>query len=493
MIEGPALEKDKASEAEDLIAELCVKAPSEGVKCCLRSYKAGRTIDQIKVGINKSKIAVLVETSAFLRIPNSAHLKKDELSHLILCRIQNLLPDNCNICKQRYCIELEDAPFLDCAICGQGVHKKCWLDMMNIDSISDRDTIVNKYINPCKLPGIFYLCSECEDRTIPKEPNQPSKKVSKPAKQSLKEHPIEEDINAIQKEPNQSSKKASKHAKQPVQERAVEEASTADEVNDEDLSNRQEVQAMESTESTMVKEDHGSIPSQESSSAGSSGNEGKPDKSVKKFDKICRYFRRGTCKHGLRGAECRYQHPRMCRKYIEHGTRQPNGCTLGIKCKQFHPLMCLDSMRKSECFDENCSFHHIKGTRRQPTLVKNNHQECLSPHPTSQKSRVTGPQTQNPSMDTTTPEKENQTGHFLEVIRLMKAEILSQMNHQIASLTAQIQSIQPSVHQIVPPPMMPYPQQAISQTTTPLTFTTLPPRGAQQPIQRVQFQTPPRM
>ena len=91
MIEGPALEKDKASEAEDLIAELCVKAPSEGVKCCLRSYKAGRTIDQIKVGINKSKIAVLVETSAFLRIPNSAHLKKDELSHLILCRIQNCL------------------------------------------------------------------------------------------------------------------------------------------------------------------------------------------------------------------------------------------------------------------------------------------------------------------------------------------------------------------------------------------------------------------
>ena len=96
-------------------------------------------------------------------------------------------------------------------------------------------------------------------------------------------------------------------------------------------------------------------------------------------------------------------------------------------------------------------------------------------------------------MDTTTPEKENQTGHFLEVIRLMKAEILSQMNHQIASLTAQIQSIQPSVHQIVPPPMMPYPQQAISQTTTLLTFTPLPPRGAQQPIQRVQFETPPRM
>ena len=151
-----------------------------------------------------------------------------------------------------------------------------------------------------------------------------------------------------------------------------------------------------------------------------------------------------------------------------------------VQFHPFHPLMRLDSLRKAECYDENCTYHHIKGTKRQPALVKNTQQSC-------QKSSQ--PEKEKPTTDIISQENENQTGHFLEVIRLMKAEILSEMNQQIASLTAQIQSIQPPQHQVVTPQLMPYPQQAIPQSINPLMFTPLPPRGAQQPIQRMQFQT----
>ena len=94
-----------------------------------------------------------------------------------------------------------------------------------------------------------------------------------------------------------------------------------------------------------------------------------------KINTICRYFRRGTCKHGLRGNDCKYLHPQMCREFVQHGTRQPTWCNLGKKCKQFHPLMCLNSLRANECLYENCSYNHIKGTRRQPTLIKDDHQK----------------------------------------------------------------------------------------------------------------------
>ena len=235
-------------------------------------------------------------------------------------------------------------------------------------------------------------------------------------------------------------------------------------------------------ESTRNERDSEESGKNESSSAVEKEKDEEPGEPIKKIETICRYFRRGICKHGLRGVECRYQYPRMCRKYIEHGTRKPNGCTLGKNCKQFHPLMCLDSLRKAECYDENCTYHHIKGTKRQPALVKNTQQSC-------QKSSQ--PEKEKPTTDIISQENENQTGHFLEVIRLMKAEILSEMNQKIASLTAQIQSIQPPQHQVVTPQLMPYPQQAIPQSINPLMFTPLPPRGAQQPIQRVQFQTPP--
>ena len=45
----------KASEINDLIAELCVDAPSENVRSGLRMYQVGRSVAQIEREILKNK------------------------------------------------------------------------------------------------------------------------------------------------------------------------------------------------------------------------------------------------------------------------------------------------------------------------------------------------------------------------------------------------------------------------------------------------------
>ena len=107
-------------EVDDLIAELCLSAPSESVKNCLRIYDYFKTTAKIESDMyqNCTK-AILVETANLLKIRNAALKNKEPLTHLIVCRIQNLLPDNCGICKERYSVKLLDTPLLECAICGQ--------------------------------------------------------------------------------------------------------------------------------------------------------------------------------------------------------------------------------------------------------------------------------------------------------------------------------------------------------------------------------------
>ena len=97
---------------------------------------------------------------------------------------------------------------------------------------------------------------------------------------------------------------------------------------------------------------------------------------------ICKFFRKGTCKYGLKGKDCLYTHPSLCKKFTSHGTHQRLGCNMGKTCSNFHPIMCMDSLRKRECFNELCNLNHIKGTKR-----RTNHDETKQTHHES-KSKV---------------------------------------------------------------------------------------------------------
>ena len=413
----------KAAEIEDLIAELCIDAPNDAVKFCLRSYQYGKRTNQIEKDINQSKKAVLLETSKFLRIPNCEGKTKNDLSHLILCRIQNLLPDDCGVCKNRYSIKLEECPLLECALCGQGVHRECWTKLLplgpNVSNCTyDNNIVMSEYVNPFKLPGIHYICAACEEKTIPR-------------------------VEGKQQTSNKTD------GPQPPKVNLLEEGSRNNESTDEtDILDPEPASNVERNS----RIGQPILPIHGDATGGSS----------EKSASICRYFRRGTCRHGLRGTECKFSHPKMCRKYLQHGTRQPTGCNLGKRCKFFHPLMCMDSLRKSECYNDDCTYHHVKGTRRQPKHTKNqpgstNH----SSSPPSQEGNKEGTskdQLGPKSGDTAT--NKNQAENFLEVVRLLKAELISSMNTQIATLSTQIQSIQQvQAQQMIPHQMINYSHQ----------------------------------
>eukprot|EP00111_Clytia_hemisphaerica_P002173 TCONS_00006108-protein len=116
----------------------------------------------------------------------------------------------------------------------------------------------------------------------------------------------------------------------------------------------------------------------------------------------------------------------MCRKFTQHGTNKQRGCNLGKRCKDFHPKMCFDSIRKGECLNKTCHFTHVKGTRRDPVLVKN-----TVSHDNKLLKRGKDAETQ-PS----------EPGHFLEIVRLMKEEIMETLSKKISSMENHLQHLQ---------------------------------------------------
>ena len=100
--------------------------------------------------------------------------------------------------------------------------------------------------------------------------------------------------------------------------------------------------------------------------------------------------------------------------------------------------MCPTSITKLECFNKSCQFYHIKGTKREPGRTEQHDKAKLnspnndSYHPLSQtKSRV------NSSKDDNNNDK-----NFLEIVRILKAE-LTAMDKKITSVLTQVNNSQP--------------------------------------------------
>lgn len=85
---------------------------------------------------------------------------------------------------------------------------------------------------------------------------------------------------------------------------------------------------------------------------------------------VCPYYLRNRCRHGgsgtkvVGGVSCTKKHPPMCRKFSNYGTTRHLGCTKGSSCKYFHRPLCRSSELKRECFNQDCTNHHLKHTRR---------------------------------------------------------------------------------------------------------------------------------
>ena len=52
-----------------------------------------------------------------------------------------------------------------------------------------------------------------------------------------------------------------------------------------------------------------------------------------------------------------------CLRFCRFGKRK-GGCTKGKSCKYYHPVLCKFSTRSNKCFDSECTYTHLKGTKR---------------------------------------------------------------------------------------------------------------------------------
>lgn len=79
---------------------------------------------------------------------------------------------------------------------------------------------------------------------------------------------------------------------------------------------------------------------------------------------ICALYSEGKCPHGLRGRNCKFEHPKKCKYYCSYGNEYPRGCRRGKKCWFFHPKLCQNSIKMKACLNTSCTFVHLAGTRR---------------------------------------------------------------------------------------------------------------------------------
>ena len=442
---------------EYILSSLCAKAPDIEIRDCLRQYNSKFPLKQLKTAFASTLKQVLVRTATYLNI-NSENMLKPALIHNIICRIQNLLPDQCQVCNEIYLTKLDDEPFLACDICGQEVHKTCFMKLLGMV-----DNNASPQINPCKLPGIHYLCKECEEGTIP--PN---------------DSPVLGHHDEKEEQPDELSQaQLSIHVEATTS--LQDTQATFDELNVTQLSNQLNVADLQSPVASLDDKsvDKGSPDVDPNNTDTTTSNETNSDKVTPepgKKNKICIHYKKNQCKYGLKGVDCPFYHPERCKKLMHFGTKQPDGCNLGRKCHLFHPKMCPLSISKRECFDDKCNFLHVKGTKRkkienaanQKTPIKK-HQtstksskldqyQTLNKHQTSNKSSELSDQPFKPGSASSKTVKDiladaNEVDSnevpsklsFLEMIRLLKVELSEAMDTKIATAISQLPHYYPRI------------------------------------------------
>ena len=205
-----------------VIAELTIDAPSSDIKDCLKAHEYGKSFKQLTaVFTHQFSKECIVDTLSYLNVPGRAEYVKSANVESLICRIQNLLPDECGICNKVYCVKNADPSLLSCEICGQDAHNDCLISAVN-NSLPQEDmrtTLskeeVLKFFNPLNIPGWHYICKPCAADCIPQDDKGLKKKSKKENKKeenkvispslslttSEKSNPVDTNDNATPKGP----------------------------------------------------------------------------------------------------------------------------------------------------------------------------------------------------------------------------------------------------------------------------------------------------
>ena len=298
----------------------------------------------------------------------------------------------------------------------------------------DMECEINQYtikqiINPLNLPGFHYLCKSCEEDIIPQtyitSTLQPTTLTDPVILVDPSQTSTTEDIqSSINGQQNNS-----------LHDDFTSENNMMRSVFNNNVGDHQQTRPP----SSFPQDSYIKINLEESSVNGNDD-----DNIIEKSPNICN-FKKGSCKHGLKGKNCKYTHPKMCTKFTQHGTRKPRGCTLGKKCNYFHPQMCIESLRTSECYDNHCKFRHIKGTRRIP-LPKSNepnqNKHLLPPTPPYQHTPYISPGETTTNQNTISYAAPTDTNEaFLGIIH-RTVQLLEAVEAKVTTLFTQLQPSQ---------------------------------------------------
>jgi hypothetical protein len=138
------------------------------------------------------------------------------------------------------------------------------------------------------------------------------------------------------------------------------------------------------------------------------------------------------------------------------------GCAKGNDCRYFHPKLCRSSVLKRECFNSDCTFVHLKHTRRFQKVPNgsNSSAEQKPPAPLShkpgQRIRFNSSSTQggspyaptiqkpqrknniNPTAPCSSGEKDQSNSFLLNLIENLKEGIILQMSEKLLEFRASL-------------------------------------------------------
>ena len=148
-----------------------------------------------------------------------------------------------------------------------------------------------------------------------------------------------------------------------------------------------------------------------------------------KLKTVCRFYNQGTCKYGKKGTECKYSHPSLCRKLLQHGYNASHGCRLKAdECSYHHPIMCRNSIKRGFCYKKNCTKYHVQGTKRNPDKKK------PDKSPPRQKADVKMKSIKRNANDYSGSNGNFTNVDFLEYLKRVKEEILKEMDSRMYNL-----------------------------------------------------------
>ena len=435
-------------EKENAIADLCIAAEAQqllNVRDCIRKYDPSLDMEVIEREIESCTKTLVVETLDFLGCSGMADYYKEHCENKLICRIQNFMPDNCGICKQRFCIKVDGPkPLLECVMCGQGCHNKCVLESLHmtheeIEGLSKEET--EKLLNPHEKLGVIYMCHACQTLELPsvmegltedgaRKRNMPhcSKTKSRKSRKSLEPPSPRRMVTfSVEVAPSDTSS-------QDTPNRALHNAlNTESTVDGNSLSGT-------ATNPVIVAED---LPGSEENPlviGDRTPSHISSEQSEEQTKPICRYYKRGTCKHGASGrtdGTCPYQHPKYCKKFVMYGNRSPRGCKKGESCDAFHPKICRNSMNDGACYNTSCKHRHLKNTQRQLQIevsdsnAIHNKLNKRSSHPPDIRDVHVAP---TPGFKQTMFEQnmsKSSDQYFLDVLKQFKEEMIATVNHKL--------------------------------------------------------------